>query len=139
LSPVLGDEPNKDVVMLTIVWAVALVLIVLLQYMIRSPWGRVLKSIREDEDAAAALGKNAFAYKLQALGVGAALGAIAGLFYAFQLSFFSPNDFDSAERHGTGACPWAPSSSASSSPARASSTSRPSRTSSRLSVRTCGS
>jgi branched-chain amino acid transport system permease protein len=94
LSPVLGDEPNKDVVMLTIVWAVALVLIVLLQYMIRSPWGRVLKSIREDEDAAAALGKNAFAYKLQALGVGAALGAIAGLFYAFQLSFFSPNDFD---------------------------------------------
>ena len=94
LSPVLGDEPNKDVVMLAIVWAVALVLIIVLQYMIRSPWGRVLKSIREDEDAAAALGKNAFAYKLQALGVGAALGGISGLFYAFQLSFFSPNDFD---------------------------------------------
>ncbi len=94
LSPVLGDEPNKDVVMLVIVWVVALVLVTVLQYAIHSPWGRVLKSIREDEDAAAALGKPVFAYKLQALAVGAALGAVAGLFYAFQISFFSPNDFD---------------------------------------------
>jgi ABC-type branched-subunit amino acid transport system permease subunit len=54
----------------------------------------VLRSIREDEDAAAALGKNVFAYKLQALAIGAVLGAIAGLFFAFQFSFFSPTDFE---------------------------------------------
>jgi ABC-type branched-subunit amino acid transport system permease subunit len=59
----------------------------------RTPWGRVLKAIREDEDAVASLGKNVFAYKLQALAVGAALGAVAGLFYAWQFSFFSPDDF----------------------------------------------
>ena len=46
---------------------------------VRTPWGRVLRSIREDEDAAAALGKNVFAYKLQALAIGAALAGIAGL------------------------------------------------------------
>src|SRR5439155_20783717 len=59
-----------------------------------SPGGRVLRSIREDEDAAAALGKNVFSYKLQALVVGAALASIAGLMYAFQFGFFGPSDFD---------------------------------------------
>ena len=94
LSPILGEDPNKDLVMLVIVWAVALVLVVLLQYVIHSPWGRVLRAVREDEDAAAALGKNVFSYKLQSLALGAGLGALAGLFYAYQFSFFSPNDFE---------------------------------------------
>lgn len=82
-----------DVAMLIVVWTVALLAVVAVWLMMKTPWGRVLKSIREDEDAAASLGKNVFAYKLQALVVGAALGAIAGLFYAWQFSFFSPDDF----------------------------------------------
>ena len=93
LEPLPG-EITRDQTMLVIVWTVAILLIALLQFALRSPWGRVLRSIREDEDAAAALGKNVFAYKLQALAVGALLGAIAGLFFAFQFSFFSPNDFE---------------------------------------------
>jgi ABC-type branched-subunit amino acid transport system permease subunit len=84
---------SKDVTMLVLVWTAALVLLVLLHVAVRSPWGRVLRSIREDEDAAASLGKNVFGYKLQSLAVGAALGGIAGLFYAWQFSFFSPDDF----------------------------------------------
>ncbi len=40
----------------------------------RTPWGRVLRAVREDEDAARALGKNAFSYKLQSLAISAALG-----------------------------------------------------------------
>jgi ABC-type branched-subunit amino acid transport system permease subunit len=94
LEALIGDHATKDVTMLVIVWVVALVLLALVEAAVRSPWGRVLKSIREDEDAAAALGKNVFSYKLQSLAVGAALGAIAGLFFAFQFSFFSPGDFD---------------------------------------------
>jgi branched-chain amino acid transport system permease protein len=94
LESLLGDSATKDMTMLVIVWAVALALLVLVDALVRTPWGRVLRSIREDEDAAAALGKNVFAYKLQALAIGAALGAIAGLFFAFQFSFFSPGDFD---------------------------------------------
>jgi branched-chain amino acid transport system permease protein len=94
LAPIVGDEPNENVVMLVIVWAVAVVLLALTWFVIRSPWGRVLKAIREDEEATAALGKRVFAYKLQSLAVGAGLGAIAGLFYAFQFSFFSPGDFE---------------------------------------------
>jgi ABC-type branched-subunit amino acid transport system permease subunit len=91
---VLGDTATRDVTMLILIWIVAIALILLLQFLVHSPWGRVLRSVREDEDAAAALGKNVFSYKLQALAVGAALGAIAGLFFAFQFSFFSPRDFE---------------------------------------------
>jgi ABC-type branched-subunit amino acid transport system permease subunit len=94
LEPVLGENATKDVTMLVIVWTVAFALLVAVEAMIRTPWGRVLKSIREDEDASSALGKNVFAFKLQAMAVGAALAAIAGLFFAFQFSFFSPGDFD---------------------------------------------
>jgi neutral amino acid transport system permease protein len=75
-------------------WTVVGLSLLLVFLLVRSPWGRVLKAIREDEEATAALGKNVFWYKLQSLALGAALGAIAGLFYAYQFSFFSPGDFE---------------------------------------------
>ena len=84
---------SDDVAMLITVWSVALLAVAAVGLMMKSPWGRVLKSIREDEDAVASLGKNVFVYKLEALIAGAALGATAGLFYAWQFSFFSPEDF----------------------------------------------
>ncbi|AQX79537.1 branched-chain amino acid ABC transporter permease [Plantibacter sp. MCCC 1A11337] len=59
--------------------AVAALLVFLLM---RSPWGRVLKGIREDEDAVRALGKNVFAYKMQALVVGGVFGALGGVVLA---------------------------------------------------------
>ena len=49
--------------------------------LMRSPWGRVLKGIREDEDAVRSLGKNVFAYKMQALIVGGVIGALGGIVY----------------------------------------------------------
>jgi branched-chain amino acid transport system permease protein len=50
--------------------------------LMRSPWGRVLKGIREDEDAVRALGKNVFAHKMQALILGGVFGALGGIVYA---------------------------------------------------------
>ena len=47
-----------------------------------SPWGRVLKGIREDEDAVRALGKNVFSHKLQALVLGGVIAAAGGIIYA---------------------------------------------------------
>lgn len=84
---------SSDATMLVLVWAVAVVLLTLTWLALRTPWGRVLRAIRDDEDAAASLGKNVFAYKLQALAIGAALAGVAGLFYAWEFSFFSPDDF----------------------------------------------
>jgi branched-chain amino acid transport system permease protein len=50
--------------------------------LMRSPWGRVLKGIREDEDAVRSLGKNVFLYKMQALIIGGVLGALGGVVIA---------------------------------------------------------
>ena len=79
--------------MACIVWPVALILVGGLWYMVRSPWGRTLRAMREDEEAAAALGKDVFRYKLQAFSAGAALAGLAGLFLAWQVSTFTPDDF----------------------------------------------
>ena len=49
--------------------------------LMRSPWGRVIKGIREDEEAIRSLGKNVFAYKLQALIIGGVFGALGGIVY----------------------------------------------------------
>jgi len=50
--------------------------------LMRSPWGRVIKGIREDEDAVRALGKNVFAYKMQSLIIGGVFGALGGVVMA---------------------------------------------------------
>ncbi|MBK5239116.1 MAG: branched-chain amino acid ABC transporter permease, partial [Actinomycetales bacterium] len=50
--------------------------------LMRSPWGRALRGIREDEDAVRALGKNVFAYKMQALIIGGVFGALGGIVFA---------------------------------------------------------
>jgi neutral amino acid transport system permease protein len=61
--------------------------------LMRSPWGRVIKSIREDEDAARALGKNTFAYKMQSLILGGVLGGLAGVVMALSQQAVSPDQF----------------------------------------------
>lgn len=59
----------------------------------RSPWGRVLKAVREDEEVPRALGKNVFWYKLQSFMLGGAIAGIAGAFYAWQLTAIYPSNF----------------------------------------------
>lgn len=62
---------------------IALALAAFIVYrLVSSPWGRVLKGIREDEDAVRSLGKNVFAYKLQALLLGGGIAALGGILYA---------------------------------------------------------
>ncbi|MEX2193665.1 MAG: branched-chain amino acid ABC transporter permease [Thermoleophilaceae bacterium] len=88
----LGDEFLLPLLIVT--WGALIVLTAILIPLQRSPWGRVLRAIREDEDAARALGKNTFSYKLQSLAIAAALGAIAGYFLALNLSFLNPQSFE---------------------------------------------
>jgi branched-chain amino acid transport system permease protein len=73
---------------------IALALAVLIVWLlIRSPWGRVLKAIREDEDAARSLGKNAYWYKMQALALGGILGAAGGMLRAIGTGSAQPQNF----------------------------------------------
>ncbi|MBP2437412.1 branched-chain amino acid ABC transporter permease [Microbacterium amylolyticum] len=61
----------------------------------RSPWGRVLKGIREDEDAVRALGKNVFAYKMQALVVGGVIASLGGFVWSL-LSAVNPQNYQTS-------------------------------------------
>ena len=70
-----------------------LVVSVFVWALMRSPWGRVLKSIREDEDAARALGKNVVAFKLQSLIIGGLIGSLGGLMLAAQTQAATPGQF----------------------------------------------
>ncbi|MGN6743375.1 MAG: branched-chain amino acid ABC transporter permease [Amnibacterium sp.] len=67
-------------------WAVLIVVCLVVLLLSRSPWGRALRGIREDEDAVRSLGKNVYAYKMQALVLGGVLGAIGGVLYVMSAS-----------------------------------------------------
>ena len=67
-------------------WSIVALLSLLVFLLSRSPWGRVLKGIREDEDAVRSLGKNVYSYKMQALVLGALMGALAGIVYVLPSS-----------------------------------------------------
>ena len=64
-----------------VAWLLVLAALLLVWLLTRSPWGRVLRGIREDEDAVRALGKNVFAYKMQSLVLGGVMGALAGVLF----------------------------------------------------------
>jgi branched-chain amino acid transport system permease protein len=87
------DGPNSLFPLLIVVWVAVILVALGLIYITRSPWGRVLRAVREDEDAARALGKNALSYKLQSLAIAGAIGAVAGMFYALELTTIHPLDF----------------------------------------------
>jgi branched-chain amino acid transport system permease protein len=66
---------------------------VALERLVAGPWGRVLRAIREDETAAASLGKRAFAFRLQSFVIGCMLMGLAGALYAHFVGYIAPEDF----------------------------------------------
>jgi len=60
---------------------------------VRSPIGRILKAIREDEVFAQAAGKNVAFCKVLVFVVGAGMAAVAGVMYAYYISFIDPTSF----------------------------------------------
>lgn len=85
------SDYNYFLLGLTIAAIIAVYLI--LKKLVDSPWGRVLKSIREDEMVSSALGKNVFSYKIQALALGSAIAGLAGAIWAFHLQYLIPRAF----------------------------------------------
>ena len=77
-----------------IAWGLVAVAAVSIWLLMRSPWGRVLKGIREDEDAVRSLGKNVFAFKLQALILGGVIAAAGGMVYALNGSNVQPQTWN---------------------------------------------
>lgn len=78
---------------LTVTWGLVALATVLIALLMRSPWGRVLRAIREDEDAARALGKNVFSYKMQSLVLGGVVGSLGGIMFAIAGSTVNADSF----------------------------------------------
>ena len=78
---------------ITVGWILVVVSCLLVWLLMRSPWGRVLKAIREDEDAVRSLGKNVYAYKMQSLVLGGVLGCLGGFVYAWGNAAVQPDFF----------------------------------------------
>ncbi len=78
---------------ITVGWLLVALVTAVVVMLVRSPWGRVLKSIREDQDAARSLGKNVFSYKMQALVIGGVIGGMGGVIDAIKTSGADPNGF----------------------------------------------
>lgn len=78
---------------LGVIAAVTLAVYLALERLSRSPWGRVLRALREDERAAIALGKSAQSYRIQAFAVGGAVMGLAGAVQAHFIGFIAPNNY----------------------------------------------
>lgn len=72
---------------------VCLAVALVLRRIVRSPFGRVIEAIRDNEEALKALGKDPARFKIQVLALGAALAGIAGAFYAHYITYLSPDQF----------------------------------------------
>jgi branched-chain amino acid transport system permease protein len=72
---------------------VVFLLYLALERLLRSPWGRVLRAVREDEAAARALGKNADHFRLQAFAIGGASMGLAGAVQAHFIGFIAPENY----------------------------------------------
>ena len=82
-----------DTWVMTVGWVMVVLSCLVVWLLMRSPWGRVLKSIREDEDAVRSLGKNVYAYKMQSLVIGGIFGALAGFTVALRSAAVGPSFF----------------------------------------------
>ena len=83
----------NDFWVMTVGWAMVAICCLIVWALMRSPWGRVLKSIREDEYAVRSLGKNVYSYKMQALIIGGVIGGLAGMMTSLRSAAVGPSFF----------------------------------------------
>lgn len=89
-----GDPGAQDAAFAGLVVALLVLTLIFVQYVTRAPWGRVLRGIREDEEATSALGKNVFSFRTQAFVFGCAIMGAAGGITSAHLGVITPDNFN---------------------------------------------
>ena len=89
----LVEPRNYNYIYLIIIVLVMVMIYLLIERAIRSPWGRVLRAIREDEVSASMSGKDIFNFKMQSLVFGAMVMGVGGALYAHYTKAISPSVF----------------------------------------------
>jgi branched-chain amino acid transport system permease protein len=83
----------RELWIMTVGWVLVAISLVIVFLAMRSPWGRVIKAIREDEDAVRSLGKNVVSYKMQSLILGGVLGSLGGYVIALRNAAVQPDTY----------------------------------------------
>jgi len=78
---------------LVVGWILAAIIAGFVYMLMRSPWGRVIKGIREDEDAVRSLGKNVYSYKMQALILGGVIATFSGIMFSVSRGSVQPDNY----------------------------------------------
>ena len=89
----LVSEKNYEVLFLVILLVVLLGLFIALEILLRSPFGRVIRAVREDDVVVATLGKNVVMLRVKAFALGGAVIGVAGAFHAYYLTYIDPSQF----------------------------------------------
>ncbi len=92
-TPGAGTLGQSDGVFLLVVVALILIVYLALEAARRSPWGRVLRAIRENEDGVRAAGKDIERFRLEAFVVGSMIMGLGGALFAHFVGFISPEAF----------------------------------------------
>lgn len=87
----LGDAFGT--IYLLLVWALVALLAWGLTRLLRSPYGRAMRAVRDDEQVAAVAGKSTVPLKVKTFCLGAAISGLAGAVYAHLTSFIAPDSF----------------------------------------------
>jgi neutral amino acid transport system permease protein len=93
IGPVLVDA--RTLWLMLVSWTLVMLCALGLFLLGRSPWGRVIVAVRQDEDLARSLGKSVFVFKLQALAIGGVLGGVAGMLLALDQQNVNADNFTS--------------------------------------------
>lgn len=88
-----GDPLAFNFANLVVVAATVAMTYLLLERLVRSPWGRALRAVREDEVAAQALGKSPKWLRIQAFTLGGAIMGLAGAVQAHFIGFIAPENY----------------------------------------------
>jgi branched-chain amino acid transport system permease protein len=86
---------ERQLWLLLVAWTLVALACAVVALLMRSPWGRVLRAIRDDEDVARSLGKHVYSYKLQSLAFGGLIGGLAGFVLAIGTQSVQPDTYSS--------------------------------------------
>jgi len=89
----MGVGGDADVAILAVLVACNVAVIGLMLHLVRSPYGRLIQAIRDDEVAVEAMGKDPRRLKVQVFMLGAGVAGLAGAFYAHFITYLSPDQF----------------------------------------------
>ncbi len=89
----LADSQASSIALMLLALGLALVAYLYAERLIRSPFGRLLKAIRENDSVARSLGKDVARIRAQVMLIGSIIAAIAGVLFAVNLGFVSSNDY----------------------------------------------